>query len=65
MYKIRTEDYLQFILNKLNNMKDEYVQLLAEYYEAEDEFWKDLFEDLEAGYGQITIKIIILIIAKN
>ena len=26
----------------------EYYQFLAECYEAEDEFWKEYFEDIEA-----------------
>lgn len=52
MYKIRTGDYLQFIL-KLNNMEinfEEYDCFIAECYEVEDEFWEDIFKDTEAGY---------------
>ena len=52
MHKIRTGDYLQFIL-KLNNMEmnfEEYDCFIAECYEAEDEFWEDVFNDMEADY---------------
>jgi len=52
MYKIRTGDYLQFIL-KLNDMEmnfKDYDCFIAECYEAEDEFWEDVFNDMEADY---------------
>ena len=44
MYKNSTEDYLQSIFKQLNNM-EEYYNMLAEAYEAEDNFWKELWED--------------------
>lgn len=29
---------------------NEYDDILAECYEAEDEFWKGIYEDIEADY---------------
>lgn len=29
---------------------NEYISFLAECYEAEDEFWEDVFNDMEADY---------------
>ena len=29
---------------------EEYDCFIAEYYEAEDEFWEDVFNDMEADY---------------
>jgi hypothetical protein len=53
MHKIRTGDYLQFTFNKFNNMEidfNNYDCFIAECYEAEDEFWKGIYEDIEADY---------------
>lgn len=33
---------------------DEYYQFLAESYEAEDKFWEEYFEDLEADEALMT-----------
>lgn len=39
---------LEHDLEKEKARKKDYDQFLAEYYEAEDEFWKEYFEDIEA-----------------
>lgn len=42
-----------YFLKTNNNMEinfDEYDCFIAECYEAEDEFWKGIYEDIEADY---------------
>lgn len=48
-YKVRVYNWRQPPVNFIMNYND-YINFLAEIYEAEEEFWKEMYEDMVSDY---------------